>query len=132
MRALTRVFRVPDWLEEADVPFQAIPVERRSSERPLSERVFWASATSGGLRAFGTELAFTLRDLRALRLFSALPAKGPGWVELRLVWSTDPSWATLLARDPFSELLQERYGELARSLAKLLDVPFETAGGADA
>jgi hypothetical protein len=127
-RNLTRVLRVPEWLDASHVPYEPIPRERRSSERPLSDGVFWASTSSAGLRAFGVELAWTRAELRAVRLLSVVP----GWVEIRLLWSGAPDWATLLAREPWSDAEQERYGALALELSKLLDVPFETAGAADA
>lgn len=98
----------------------------------MSDRVFWASTSSAGLRAFGLDIAWTLQDLKAVQIFSAMPDQGEGWAEVRLIWAGNPAWASLLAREPWTDELQERYGDLARHLAKLLDVDFTTDGGTHA
>lgn len=89
----------------------------------MSDRVFWSSSKAAGLRFNGTDLAWTREELRGVRVVRG--AEGGGWNEVRLLWSSDPAWATLLAHEPFDPAVHARFGELGRRLAVLLDIPFE-------
>jgi len=59
-----------------------------------TDRVFWKTAGAAGVRARPEEAAWSLDGLRAIRLFG--DAAEGGWLELRLLWSSTPAWATLL------------------------------------
>ena len=131
-RPLTRVLKLPDWVVAAHVPFEAVPRERRSAARSKTDRVVWKSAETAGLRVHPEEAAWSLESLRGLQLYSAAPRIGPGWVELRLLWSAMPDWATLLVAEPWNEADQARFAELGASIADFLRIPFERHAAVDA
>jgi hypothetical protein len=112
---------LPAWLDPGHVPFEAIPRERRSKERSMSDRVFWVGEKAAGLRFKGSDLAWTREELRAVQVVKG--TEGAGWNEVRLLWSGEPGWATLLAHEPYDAAVHARFEELARRWAKLLDVP---------
>ena len=123
-RPLTRVLPVPDWLLPAHIPFGAIPRERRVSVTSKTDRVFWKSSESAGLRAHAEDVAWTLDGLRGVQLYC--DTTGGGWVELRLLWTSTPDWATLIVHEPWSEADRARFRELGMSLAKFLSISYET------
>ena len=128
-RPLTRVLKVPDWVGPAHIPFEAVPRERRTSARARSDRVFWKSTEAAGVRVHPEEAAWSLDGLRGVLLYG--DAAGGGWVELRLLWTSIPAWATLLVHEPWDAAMRERFAELGTSLAQFLCVPFETFAGDD-
>ena len=122
-RALTRVLPAPDWLLPAHIPSGAIPRERRVAVTSKTDRVFWKSNESAGLRAHAEDVAWTLDGLRGIQLYA--DTTGGGWVELRLLWTSIPDWATLIVHEPWSEADRARFQDLGIQLAKLLSVTFE-------
>ena len=123
-RTLTRVLKVPDWVSPAHLPFEAIPRERRLSSAPSSsDRVFWKSAEAAGVRVLPEAAAWSLDGLRGIQLTG--DASGGGWVELRLLWTSTPDWATLIVHEPWDAEMRGRFAELGIALAKFLSVPYE-------
>jgi hypothetical protein len=129
-RQLTRVLPVPDWVLPAQLPFGAIPRERRLTSVAKSDRVFWKSKEAAGLCVRPEEAAWSLDGLSGVQLYG--DAADGGWVELRLLWTSVPTWATLLVHEPWDAERRERFAELGMSLAKFLSVPFETYAAEDA
>lgn len=124
-RSLTRVLEIPAWVHPAHLPFEAVPRERRSGERAKSNRVFWRTPDAAGLRVDPEETAWTLDGLRGLQLYNGGSTPGFGWVELRLLWTSTPDWATLLVQEPWGEEARARFEELGVALSAFLGVPFE-------
>ena len=122
-RTLTRVLPVPEWVSPAHVPCGAIPYERRLTPTAKSDRVFWKSKEAAGLCVRPEEAAWSLDGLRGIQLYG--DAAGGGWVELRLLWTSTPDWATLIVHEPWDAEMRERFAELGTSLAQFLSIPFE-------
>ncbi|HEX7898973.1 MAG TPA: hypothetical protein VF950_14515 [Planctomycetota bacterium] len=122
-RSLTRVLPVPDWVTPAHIPFLAIPRERRLTSVAKSDRVFWKSAEAAGVCVRPEEAAWTLDGLRGIQLYA--DTTDGGWVELRLLWTSIPDWATLVVHEPWDAATRARFAELGMSLAKFLSISFE-------
>ena len=86
-----------------------------------TDRVFWKTAGAAGVRARPAEAAWSLDGLRAIRLFG--DAAEGGWLELRLLWSSTPAWATLLVHEPWDASMRERFAELGLALSDFFGVP---------
>ena len=129
---MTRVLALPDWVYKSHLRTDAIPLSRRAAARPAEDRVLWQDGEAAGFRLGASTVAWTLEELAGVQLYSAVPAKGSGWLEIRLRWSAEPSGATILVEEPWSESAEERLAELGTSMAHFLRVPFERPGAANA
>ena len=129
---MTRILALPDWVYKSHVRADAIPLSRRTAARDAEDRVLWQDGEAAGFRLGTSAIAWTLGDLAGIALHSAVPAKGSGWLEIRLRWSTEPAGASLLIDEPWSEAAEERLAELGESIAHFLRLPFERHGAADA
>lgn len=123
---------LPGWLTAAHVRFDAIPLSRRAAAREAADGVLRRDGEAAGFRLGAHAIAWTLGDLDEIQLISAVPARGSGWIEIRLRWSSEPSGASILVDEPWSEAMEERLAEVGASIAHHLRVPFERQGMADA